>query len=258
MSQKIFIPEIRIIPVGIYNEKWNMAADEYLMLNSQIPTLRFYQWEKPTLSFGKSNTNTDGLDFKVLKKFDIQAVIRKTGGKTVLHHHEITYSFTAKQESFNLGILACYQKISALLQRAFLSLGVSCQMKKINKRLQDSLICFKEISSYELTAGAKKLVGSAQKRQASRILQHGSILLDLDLDLWSSIWQIDSNLLEARITCLNHLLGKSINITNLIEKIGAEFQQEFSAKLVVSDFTNSEKQAIKQLCSNYSWEEYYN
>ena len=134
--EKFQFPTLRVIPVSFNSAVWNMAADEYLMQHSEVPVLRFYQWQKPTLSFGSSFGNSlehrlaalKELDFKTIRDFDLDGVIRKTGGKTVLHQYELTYSFIAP--NFPLGILDSYQKISSILQNAFASFSLDCQLQK--------------------------------------------------------------------------------------------------------------------------------
>ena len=54
-------------------------------------------------------------------------------------------------------------------------------------------MCFDVASAYEITAGGKKLVGSAQARRGGAILQHGSILLDIDWDAWVSVFSYASD-----------------------------------------------------------------
>ena len=102
-----------------------MAADEYLIQHSEVPVLRFYQWQKPTLSFGSSFGNSlahrlaalKELDFQTIRDFDLDGVIRKTGGKTVLHQYELTYSFIAP--NFPLGILESYPENKHYFAKGF-------------------------------------------------------------------------------------------------------------------------------------------
>ena len=44
--EKFQFPTLRVIPVSFNSAVWNMAADEYLMQHSEVPVLRFYQWQK--------------------------------------------------------------------------------------------------------------------------------------------------------------------------------------------------------------------
>ncbi len=261
--EKIQFPSLRVIPVSSASAVWNMAADEYLMKQSEVPVLRFYQWQKPTLSFGSSFGNAlkqrkcslAELDFQTIRDFDLEGVIRKTGGKTVLHQHELTYSFIAPD--FPLSILDSYQEISSILQKAFSHFGLNCRLEKKNKTATKSLNCFKEISSYELEIDKKKLVGSAQKRQKNRMLQHGAILLDIDWQLWANIWRVSQDSFKKRIASFKTLLGNIPPITLLIEKISAEFSKNFKAELQIADFSTIEKKSIAELCGDYEWELFY-
>ena len=262
-TTKIKLPVLRVIPVSFSSAVWNMAADEYLMQHSEVPVLRFYQWQKPTLSFGSSFGNSlahrlaalKELDFQTIRDFDLDGVIRKTGGKTVLHQYELTYSFIAP--NFPLGILDSYQKISTILQKAFASFSLDCQLQKKPKIVTKSLNCFQEISSYELEVNKKKLVGSAQKRQKNKMLQHGAILLDIDWQLWARLWQLNQDYLKKRITSFKEILGNIPSVTVLTEKIALEFSKSFAAKLERTDFSIAEKNSIEKLCPSYYFDDFY-
>ena len=233
------------------------------MQHSEVPVLRFYQWQKPTLSFGSSFGNSlahrlaalKELDFQTIRDFDLDGVIRKTGGKTVLHQYELTYSFIAP--NFPLGILDSYQKISSILQNAFASFSLDCQLQKKPKIVTKSLNCFQEISSYELEVNKKKLVGSAQKRQKNKMLQHGAILLDIDWQLWARLWQLNQDYLKKRITSFKEILGNIPSVSLLIEKIALEFSKSFAAKLERTDFSIAEKNSIEKLCPSYYFDDFY-
>ena len=244
--------KIRIIPCNSFSARWNMAADEYLLNHSDLPVLRFYQWEKPSLSFGRSNTTTFDLDFKAIYALDIQGVIRPTGGKTVLHHKELTYAVIT--QDIALSILDFYKEIGAILQSVFLKLGIQTEMRK-EKKKDASLICFKDISSYELTIADKKIIGSAQKRRKNRILQHGAILLDVDFSLWSRIWKSSEEVLKKKVIFLRELIPdlKATKLENLIIR---EFCQQAKAKKWVKDFDKEERKQIELLSKNYFWKEF--
>ena len=246
--------KIRIIPCNFFDAKWNMAADEYLLNNSKTPVLRFYQWSNPTLSFGIFNADFSVLDFVIINRFGIEGVIRKTGGKTVLHHKELTYSFIA--QNITVGVLEFYKIISNILQKVFLYFGVGSQMKK-NKIPSKSLICFQEISSYEIEVFGKKLVGSAQKRKKDKLLQHGSILLDIDYKLWSALWGVSVASLKKRITSLQEL-AHQVTLRDLITIITKEFKRQFQAEIVIENFSKTEKENISAISLTYAWEDFEN
>lgn len=252
---KIELPLIRVIPWSVGPADFNMALDEYL-LSLEQPVLRFYGWEKPTLSFGKSRKRLEEIDIEFCRDAGIAGVQRRTGGKTVLHQHELTYSFSANTEKFPRSIVETYRHISQPLADAFLKFGLEPDMKEEKRGADNSSICFNEVSSYELTIKGKKIVGSAQYRQRKRFIQHGSILLDIDWELWKSIWMLpaDSTLLENRITTFKEELGNIPAIETLADKITQSFAEYFAATVEVFEPNREEMEKIESLREKYQWD----
>ena len=75
---------------------YNMALDEALLewhSKGEIgPVLRFYEWEPATLSIGYFQSVEKEIDLEQLRNTDLGFVRRPTGGRGVLHEHELTYS----------------------------------------------------------------------------------------------------------------------------------------------------------------------
>src|SRR5262249_46055918 len=66
----------------------NMAIDEALLESATIPTIRFYGWHSPALSFGYFGRFSDVAIYAA----DRDLVRRWTGGGIVLHGDDLTYS----------------------------------------------------------------------------------------------------------------------------------------------------------------------
>lgn len=161
----------------------NMACDVALMDRARRAgeaVLRVYSWKEPTLSFGR-NQKTAGYDRDALQRAAIVVVRRPTGGRAILHHREITYSVTAPAAAGE-SIAAAYEWINDLLLRALRRLGVQATIATPSGRAPapDANPCFAEPTEGEITVGGRKLVGSAQYRDAGALLQHGSILISDD------------------------------------------------------------------------------
>lgn len=158
----------------------NMACDVALMDRARATgeaVVRVYSWSEPTLSFGR-NQKTSGYDRDALERAGIAIVRRPTGGRAILHHREITYSVTAPAAP-DESIPAAYNWINHLLLRGLRSLGVDAVIAMPAGRapVPDANPCFAEPTAGEITLGGRKLVGSAQYREAGAMLQHGSILV---------------------------------------------------------------------------------
>ena len=149
-------------------------------------TLRMYSWQPPCLSLGYAQSISDvDMNNLVAQGWDI--VRRPTGGRAILHTDELTYSVIGLQEDPNLSgtVLESYQRLSVALLKALEMLGLPARAEAHPSIPQGSdspgPICFEVPSTYEITVGGKKIVGSAQARKKGSILQHGSLPLKGDL-----------------------------------------------------------------------------
>ncbi len=162
----------------------NMAIDivmGYEAFECGEPLLRFYSWERPTLSFGRHQ--------KPICPTGYDCVIRPTGGRAVLHWDEITYSvvFPKGWGEFSLSVLKLYRKIAEIFHSAFKNLGIPAEISPGFGNLRNPN-CFSSSARYELTIFGRKFMGSAQMRTREFVLQHGSILLRYDGRLFEKIF----------------------------------------------------------------------
>lgn len=252
----ISLDSVRIVPYSSNSAAYNMAADEFI-LNSPGSTLRLYAWEKPTLSFGRFRQGLEEIDENVCKERGIQKVKRLTGGKTVLHHIELTYSFASDIGLFSESVLDTYKILCYPLLDFFRKFGVSAEMNPEKSPAQASSICFKEVSSYEVTLKKRKIIGSAQCRRKNRFLQHGAILLGIDWDLWKEIWRIprQERGLEKRIACLNDALTVMPTMDELVSAFEESFCSCFQCAPQRRAFNPEEERSIGILSDKYIWRE---
>jgi len=232
-----------------YNDAYmNMAIDEAL-LSSEKPVLRFYRWKPAALSLGYSQT-IDEINISQCEKLGIDYVRRLTGGKAVLHDKELTYSFIINEDVMPKKIIDSYMIISNGILFALKQLGINAYMKDTISKSRRSSICFNEPSYYEITVKNKKLIGSAQTRKNSKLLQHGSILMDIDIEKMCSLFKNYNkrtiNHSKKRITSINKL-NKKISYRDLSRAIKKGFEENFQIKLFNDDLTNKELRLAKKL-----------
>ncbi|MBL0691793.1 MAG: lipoate--protein ligase family protein [SAR324 cluster bacterium] len=244
---------IRLIPYKKESAKFNMAADVFLLKNSALPTLRFYGWKKPTLSFGKNKTNLSDIDFDFCKANNFDFVLRPSGGKSVFHSKELTYCLTCPLHIFPYSILETYRIINQAFIKALQNqLKINLIMTPEKKRAAHSSSCFQEISSWEINQDGKKIVGSAQLRKAKSILQHGSILLDLDFSLWQKIWPaISKPQMQKRITSLNLLHAKKHSPAKLADLIFPDLCLAWQTKSFTKALSSHERRKINLIAKEW-------
>jgi len=160
-----------------------MATDLALLAHARETkraVLRIYAWSRPTLSLGRNERARGSIHAPALRAEGIDVVRRPTGGRALLHDHEVTYSVAAPVGTMTLR--ESYVAINALLFDALARLGVAAiavarDPAERHALRPDGAACFAEPGEGEIVVGGGKLVGSAQWREDGALLQHGSILL---------------------------------------------------------------------------------
>ncbi|MCQ6278074.1 biotin/lipoate A/B protein ligase family protein [Bacillus sp. EB600] len=202
----------RFIDSGNGSPAFNMALDEALLnwhSEGKIPpVIRFYGWNPPTLSIGYFQKVEKEIDLEAVKKHGLGFVRRPTGGRGVLHDHELTYSVIVSEEHPEMPktVTEAYRVISEGILKGFQHLGLEAYFAvPKTKEERDALkaphsaVCFDAPSWYELVVEGRKVAGSAQTRQKGVILQHGSILLDLDEDKLFSLFKYPNERVKERM-----------------------------------------------------------
>jgi lipoyl(octanoyl) transferase len=169
----------RLITTWGADPTFNMGLDEALLLSpTSPPTVRFYTWKPDTLSLGYFQRFAD-----VEGTERAGAVVRRiTGGGAIHHVRELTFSITAPlaHRVFAGPVRDSYVRVHAAIARALAELGVEAGMRgdaALDSDRADTGMCFHVSTDLDLVWGARKGVGSAQRRKGGRVLHHGSIKL---------------------------------------------------------------------------------
>jgi lipoate-protein ligase A len=177
-----------------------MAVDEALVLSADAsgfsPTLRIYRWSRPAVTIGYNQQIIQGINLKFCHNKNIDIVRRPTGGRAVYHHQELTYAVVVPRSFFKGdSVLGSYRVLAGGFLECLRILGVAGELitpalsRKSHKQTErirsgnrrkrfHQPACFLAPSRYEIGVGGKKIIGSAQRRYRSSILQQGSFLLE--------------------------------------------------------------------------------
>lgn len=157
----------------------NMAWDQALLESVRTDRLvwRWYQWDRPTVSFGRNERTAGRFDQDSVEAAGLAAVRRPTGGRALLHARELTYSVTCplpRETPWGAAYAAINAVLLATLQRAGIPALAAVGAPAM---APDGPVCFDAPAPGEIVVQGRKLVGSAVWRQGDGYLQHGSILL---------------------------------------------------------------------------------
>ncbi len=222
----------------------NMAVDEAILNAVQRgdspPTLRLYAWSPPCLSLGYAQTSTDA-DLTRINARGWDLVRRPTGGKAILHTEELTYSLAVPGDDplAEGDIIASYQRISTGLMHALELLGLQPQSRRMDApKARAGAVCFEVPSHYEITAGGRKLIGSAQMRRRDALLQHGTLPLSGDLARICDALQYPDEAgresarmqVRARAVTLQEALGHVVDWGQAADALAQGFAEAFDLR----------------------------
>jgi lipoate-protein ligase A len=191
----------RIVELETYDAYFNMAIDEAIsegiMNSSSPPTIRFYTWKPGAVSIGYFQSMKDEVNLDTCRELGIDCIRRWTGGGAVYHDAkgEITYSLIAPASLFPKNIVKSYEMICGWIVDGLGTLGIDAVFSPVN----------------DVLVGGKKISGSAQTRRGGVLLQHGTVLYDLDLATMFSVLNVSKQKItdkmiqkaQERVTCIS-------------------------------------------------------
>ncbi|CCE59222.1 TPA: lipoate--protein ligase family protein [Staphylococcus argenteus] len=265
------------INTGSKDPYFNMAMDEALLnfvSRGEIdPVIRFYTWNPATLSIGYFQRLQKEIDIDKVEEKGFGLVRRQTGGRGVLHDKELTYSVIVPESHPNMPstVTEAYRVISQGLLEGFKNLGFETyfavpKTPEVRQKLKQprSSVCFDAPSWYELVVEGRKIAGSAQTRQKGVILQHGSILQDIDIDELFDMFIYKNDRLKAKMkeafvekaVAINDISDKHITIKQMEEAFEEGFKKGLNIQLKPLELTESQLAEVNELTEKYRSDEW--
>ncbi|MBN1684597.1 MAG: lipoate--protein ligase family protein [Gammaproteobacteria bacterium] len=248
-------PKFRLIIDQPNPGAFNMGIDEAILdqviQHESPPTLRFYQWNPAMLSIGYFQNMAEEVDLDACQKLGVDCIRRTTGGGAVLHEHEVTYSFIAPIGYANIpeAILDSYQCICEGIVLGLKQFGINALFAPLN----------------DIVVNHQKISGNAQTRRRGVILQHGTILLDVDIEKMFSLLKVPSEKLKdkmiqdvkKRVIGLNQLLKFPLTYSKTVDALIFGFEQalhgEFQEGKVSSQELTQAQAYIRTKYANPNW-----
>ena len=260
-------PRWRLLDTGPADGFTNMAVDEALLevfvAEGAPTTVRFYSWSPPALSLGYAQSIEREIDLKQCTSLGIDVVRRPTGGRAVLHDHEVTYSLviSANDPRVTSGILAAYLTISQALIRGLSYLGITAELLPLRRGVplpsdNASPVCFATPSSYEVAVGGRKIIGSAQRRAHDVIMQHGSIPLSWDLERMRAVFgrsSLESGIPQGKpdyhlpMTSLQEAGGRTYDYADVVAALTRGIAETWEVDLIPCGLTSEERRLSEHL-----------
>ena len=226
----------RLIPPIETTGQIQMAIDRWLLeqhiLGNIPPTLRFYTWSQPTISLGYHQRHyPEHWRSLVWHDLPVNLVQRPTGGRGVLHQGDLTYAFVGS--GFVGKRVEIYQQICQFPIDGWRSIGIDLQYGTAGTGYIHNPNCFGTATSADLVCGdGYKLIGSAQLIKNGAILQHGSMRIDPDLELFEKVFGESMSLPPTQILQLTNPL--------IIDALTNAAQNHFQVKFDIEPLADRE------------------
>ncbi|CAD6492140.1 MAG: Lipoate-protein ligase A subunit 1 [Candidatus Argoarchaeum ethanivorans] len=241
--------EWRLLLTGAKDAFTNMAIDESVLRSlvneNSKNTIRLYQWVSSTVSIGYFQGIEEEVDLRTCKEKKVDVVRRITGGGAVFHDYngEITYSVAVNESHPKMpkDIIKSSRVLCSGLVNGFKILGLNAEFIPIN----------------DIVVNNKKISGSAHTRRFGGILQHGTILYDVNPKLMFSLLKVPNEKIrdkmiknvEERVTSIKKEKG-NIDKEDVIDAMIKGFESALDIKLVKGELTQEELRVAEELRSD--------
>jgi lipoyl(octanoyl) transferase len=257
----------RFLPFARSDASYNMAVDVAILdshLKGAAPaTLRLYEFSPPAVSLGYAQKISKA-SLQRLHEQGYDVVRRPTGGRAVLHQNDLTYSFIAPvrsttfsgdQPALSQSVVTAHKEICQALIYTFAQFGIELELGRSQSNYHGLEDCFEATTTADLHFQGRKVVGSAQLRRRSALLQHGSIVLKASPLILSELLnepkQECARPETKRPGALFEIAGRDITASEFNQAFKSGFGQAFGVSFYDGCLSESELNEITHLKSTY-------
>jgi lipoate-protein ligase A len=212
----------RLLRHGARSAYENMAIDEAILRHvtegASPYTLRFYRWQPSAVSIGYFQGIEQEVDLDACTARGVDVIRRLTGGGAVYHDYEgeITYSLAIPTgyPGMPSKVLDSYGLLCGGLVEGLKALGLPAAFKPIN----------------DIVVNGKKISGNAQTRRFGGILQHGTLLVQVDPHLMFTLLKVPSEKIRDKL-----IAGVEERVTSIRRELG-EIERDVVVKAMINGF----------------------
>ena len=229
----------------------NLAIDEAILearvKKAVLPTVRFWR-DNRAVVIGYSQSVDAEVDLKICEIEDIQVARRFTGGGAVY------------QDLGNLNYTVALDADHRLIRRSDIAESYRVLCSGLIEGLKALGLAAKFVPLSDVFIRGRKISGSAQSRRRGVVLHHGTLLVDVNLEMLTGVLTAHRRGIRNKststwkpVTRLKDELGCEVDITNLKNALIHGFERAFGIRLTQCRLTSAEEETAQNLyCSKYS------
>ena len=204
------------------NPYYNMAFDEFCLESLKIDEPVFYLWQnQPAVIVGLNQEVNTEVNLEYLKQNDIALARRVSGGGAVYHDWgNLNYTIVGRSEDLERD----YPEYAGLMMQALRKLGVSAELSGRN----------------DILVEGKKVSGFAKRVSKNRLMVHGTLMYDVNLDVLTQSLNPPATKLQTK-----GIASVRSRVTNLCEHLPE-----------IKDIQDFKNRLEKALSNDYADEEY--
>lgn len=214
---------------------FNLALEELFLREYKDEVFMLWQNDN-TIVIGKNQNTLAEINSHYVKEKGLRVVRRITGGGAVYHDMgNINFTYIARHDGEWKND---FSRFAEPVIRALEKLGLHAEVSGRN----------------DIVVNGRKISGNAQTVINGRILHHGTLLFNANVDVLSNALIPDKDKIQSkgiksvssRVANINELLGRSVTADELYELIGSEVKELYGAidyELSTREVENAERLA---------------
>jgi len=229
------------------------AIDEAILeahVSGEVPsTLHFYVRAVPTVSLGYFQKAREVLDMDAVVDRGVVVVRRKSGGSAIYTDPgQLIYALVVGERDLPRKGELSFEPVCSAIARAISSFGPDARFRPMN----------------DVEVGGRKVSGSAQLRRKGSVLQHGTVLVNADVEAMDLVLMPDrttpssSTRPSDRVTTLAALLGSPPAMGVVKSRLAAELASTFAAGIEPGILSHNERVTVRRLVQRYYSREEWN
>jgi lipoate-protein ligase A len=171
---------MKYITNNSFNPCYNLALEEYVLKRLPADDYIILWQNEPTVVIGKHQNAIEEINSTYIKEHGINVVRRITGGGAVYHDQgNLNFSFITRVKNREL---LDFKSFTLPVVNALGKMGIEAELSGRN----------------DITIEGKKISGNAQYMYKDRILHHGTLLFDSDLDVVSNALNVKADKIQSK------------------------------------------------------------
>ncbi|MBN6187825.1 lipoate--protein ligase [Aneurinibacillus sp. BA2021] len=217
--------------------RYNLALEEYTLKHLDPKESYVILWQnEPAIIIGRNQNTLEQINPEAVKQYNIHVVRRMTGGGAVYHDlGNLNFTYVMPDEEGGIN----FQKFTEPVIRALRKFGVPAEFNSRN----------------DLAIDGKKFSGNAQFVHKGKVLHHGTILFNSDLDRVQEVLKVKESKFKSkgvksvrsRVTNISEYLEKEITMDEFMDSLLQYLFEEAGEPMQEYVLTEEDQAAIQKL-----------